>query len=199
MLVLHATERGDPRWPGRAYERVKDATNMTDRMGALGALVDARAALAAPALQHFHGRFRSDPLVVDKWFAVQALAPESTDAGAGQVLAQVRALLKHADFSLKNPNRARSLVFSFCSYNPGAFHRPDAAGYVFWAEQLLALDAINPQIAARLARAMDRWTALAEPYRSAAREAIARVAARSDLSDDVREIVSRALEPMEAQ
>jgi aminopeptidase N len=103
-------------------------------------------------------------------------------------------LLKHPDFSIRNPNRARSLIFGLCMHNPAAFHRADAAGYVFWAERLLELDAINPQVAARLARVMDRWTALAEPYRSAAREAIVRVAAKSDLSDDVREIIDRALE-----
>ena len=101
--------------------------------------------------------------------------------------------MKHPDFNLKNPNRARSLIFSYCSANPGAFHRHDAAGYVFWADQVLALDAINPQVAARLARAMDRWSRLAEPYRSAAREAITRVAAKAELSNDVREVVTRAL------
>ena len=194
MLVLHAAQTGDAVWPGRAYQRVKDATNMTDRLGALQALVDARAELAAPALARFHALFRHDPLVVDKWFTVQALAPEPAGSAHGQVLAQARALLKHPDFSLKNPNRARSLVFALCVNNPAAFHRPDASGYVFWAEQLLALDAINPQVAARLARVMDRWSVLAEPWRSAAREAIARVAARAELSDDVREIVTRALE-----
>ena len=78
--------------------------------------------------------------------------------------------------------------------NPAAFHRADAAGYVFWADRVLELDAINPQIAARLARVMDRWSVLVEPYRSAAREAVARVAAKGDLSNDVREIVTRALE-----
>ena len=87
----------------------------------------------------------------------------------------------------------RSLIFSLAMFNPAAFHRKDAAGYVFWADQVLALDAINPQVAGRLARVMDRWTALAEPYRGAAREAIARVAAKPDLSNDVREIVQRAL------
>lgn len=77
--------------------------------------------------------------------------------------------------------------------NPAAFHRTDAAGYVFWADRVLDLDIINPQLAARVARAMDRWKQLAEPYRSAAREAIARVAAKPELSNDVREIVTRAL------
>jgi aminopeptidase N len=194
MLVLHAVPGGDTVWPGRAYQRVKDATNMTDRLGALKALVMARSELAVPALQHFHSLFRDDALVIDKWFSIQAGAPEPTGSGASPVLAQARALLKHPDFCLRNPNRARSLIFSLCIGNPAAFHRPDASGYVFWAERLLELDALNPQVAARLARVMDRWSALAEPYRSAAREALARVAGKPDLSNDVREIVSRALE-----
>ena len=96
----------------------------------------------------------------------------------GQVLPQIRQLLTHPDFNLRNPNRARSVIFTFCAANPGAFHRSDAAGYVFWSERVIELDAINPQLAARLARAMDRWKKLAEPYRSAAREAIARVAGK---------------------
>jgi aminopeptidase N len=110
------------------------------------------------------------------------------------VLARAKALLQHPDFSLRNPNRVRSLLVSLCRDNPAAFHRRDASGYVFWAERLLELDAINPSVAGRLARVMDRWSQLAEPYRGAAREAIARVAARSDLSDEVREIVQRALQ-----
>lgn len=189
MLVLDATQRGDGVWPGRAYQRFKDAGDMTVRLGALSALVSAHAELAQPALERFHALFKQDPLVIDKWFALQARAPEQD----GRVFARVKQLLQHPDFTLKNPNRARSLVSSLCLFNPAAFHRGDAAGYVFWAEQVLALDAINPQIAGRLARGLDRWATLAEPYRSAAREAIARVTAKPDLSSDVREIVERAL------
>jgi aminopeptidase N len=125
---------------------------------------------------------------------VQAEAPEAAGESASRVLARARELLKHPDFKLRNPNRARSLVLALCKDNPAAFHRPDAAGYVFWAEQLLAVDALNPQLGARLARAMDRWSSLAEPYRSAAREAVSRVAAKADLSPDTREIITRALE-----
>jgi aminopeptidase N len=189
MLVLQATRSGDNVWPGRAYQRFKDATNMTDRLGALAALVNAQAELAEQALARFHAQFKGDALVIDKWFAMQGRAAERE----GKTFARVKQLLQHPDFTLKNPNRARSLIFSLCMFNPAAFHRSDAAGYVFWAEQVLALDAINPQVAGRLARVMDRWTALAQPYRSAAREAIARVAAKPDLSNDVREIVERAL------
>jgi aminopeptidase N len=110
------------------------------------------------------------------------------------VLARAKALLQHPDFSLRNPNRVRALLVALCRDNPAAFHRADASGYVFWAERLLELDAVNPNVAGRLARVMDRWAHLAEPYRSAAREAIARVAARSELSNEVREIVQAALE-----
>ncbi|WP_157267611.1 aminopeptidase N [Azohydromonas aeria] len=189
MLCLHAQRSGDPVWPGRAYQRFKDATNMTERLGALSALVESHAELAEPALAKFHALFRNDALVLDKWFALQARAPEQE----GRVFARVKALMKHPDFSLRNPNRARSLLFSLTMFNPAAFHRADAAGYVFWAERVMEIDAMNPQLAARLARVMDRWRKLAEPYRGAAREAIARVAAKPDLSSDVREIVTRAL------
>lgn len=189
MVCLAARSTGDVVWPGKAYQRFKDAGNMTDRFHALNALVNSGHELAAPALARFHALFKDEALVLDKWFALQA---GTCDRG-GQVLPAVRQLMSHPDFNLRNPNRARSLIFSYCSANPGAFHRTDAAGYVFWSERVMELDSINPQVAARLARALDRWKKLAEPYRSAAREAITRVAAKTDLSNDVREVVSHAL------
>ncbi len=189
MLCLAARPSGDTVWPGKAYQRFKDAGNMTDRFNALTALVTSGHDLAQPALARFHALFKDDALVLDKWFALQAGTPDR----GGDVLPAVKQLMKHADFSIRNPNRARSVIFSYCNANPGGFHRTDAAGYVFWADRVLELDAINPQVAARLARALDRWKKLAEPYRTAAREAIARVAAKSDLSNDVREVITRAL------
>ncbi len=198
MLCRQATLSGNPLWPGRAYQQVKDADNMTDRLAGLRALVNSRSALADAALQHFHARAHGDALVVDKWFDVQARANENA-AMPGGVLARVKALLSHPDFSLRHPNRARALLLGLCRDNPASFHRADASGYVFWAERLIEVDAINPSLAGRLARVMDRWGHLAEPYRSAAREAIARVAARSDISNEVREIVGRALDTAPAQ
>ena len=189
MLCVAAVHSGDSITPGRVYQQFKDAGNMTDRFNALSALVVSGHALAQEALAMFHKQFEHEALVIDKWFALQAGAPDR----AGDVLPRVRQLMQHHDFSLRNPNRARSLIFSYCSANPAGFHRADAAGYVYWSEQVLALDAINPQVAARLARAMDRWSRLAEPYRSAAKVAIERVAAKADLSNDVREVISRAL------
>jgi aminopeptidase N len=189
MLCVAAVSRGDAVWPARAYQRFKDASNMTDRQGALGALIVAGSRLADAALERFHATFEDDPLVVDKWFSLQATAPEHE----GRVFERVRALLAHPAFSLANPNRARSLIGAFCLGNPAAFHRLDGAGYAFWADRVLDLDAGNPQLASRIARALDRWSRLAEPYRGSARAAIARIAAHPKLSNDTQEIVSRAL------
>jgi aminopeptidase N len=188
-LCLAARASGDTVWPGKAYQRFKDASNMTDRFNALAALVVSGNALGTDALRRFHTLFKNEPLVLDKWFALQAGAPDR----GGNILPLVKQLMQHPDFNIRNPNRARSVIFSYCNGNPGGFHRGDAAGYVWWSERVIELDAINPQVAARLARALDRWKKLAEPLRSAAREAIARVAAKPDLSNDVREVVTRAL------
>jgi len=162
---------------------------MTDRQGALGALLVAGSPLADAALERFLAIFAGDALVVDKWFAMQATAPEH----GGRVFARVKALLRHPQFAIANPNRARSLIGAFSLGNPAAFHRADGAGYAFWADRVIEIDAINPQLASKLGRALDRWTQLAEPYRSEARAAIARVAAAPKLSADLGEIVSRAL------
>jgi len=189
MLCLSARHSGDPVWPGRALQRFKDAGNMTDRLGALNALVASHSELAEPALQRFHALFKGDALVIDKWFALQATAPEMD----GTVFARAKRLINHPDFSLKNPNRARSLIGALCMNNPAAFHRSDAAGYAFWADRVIELDGINPQLAARMARVMDRWNKLAEPYRQAAFEALARVDAKPNLSNDVREVIGRAM------
>ncbi|TFZ07484.1 aminopeptidase N [Ramlibacter henchirensis] len=188
-LCIAARSSGDGVWPGKAYQRFKDASNMTDRFNALSALVVSGQDLARSALDKFHCMFKDEPLVLDKWFSLQAGAPDR----GGNILPAVRQLMQHPDFNIRNPNRARSLIFSYCSANPGAFHRADAAGYVFWSDRVMELDAINPQVASRLARALDRWRKLAEPMRGAAREAIARVAGKPDLSNDVREVVTRAL------
>ena len=189
MLCLASPKEGTAVWPCKALQALKGASNMTDRFGALSALVSSGHAFAEPALVQFHALFKNEALVIDKWFALQAAAPDRS----GNILPVVRQLMQHADFNLRNPNRARSLIFSYCSANPGGFHRSDAAGYVFWSERVIELDAFNPQVAARLARALDRWKKLAEPYRQAAKAAIERVAAKADLSNDVREVVTRAL------
>ena len=193
-LCLQAVATGDAVQQGKTLQRFKDAANMTDRWGALTALATSRSALAQGALDKFYQLYQNEALVVDKWFALQAGLPEAAVSAPapGSVLPQVKQLMQHPAFSLKNPNRARSLVFAYCN-NAAALHRADAAGYVFWAEQVLALDSFNPPTAARLARMLERWSRLAEPQRSAAQEAFKRVAAKPNLSRDVREVVERAL------
>jgi aminopeptidase N len=189
-ICLQAVATHDTVWQGKTLQRFKDASNMTDRWGALTALATSRSALAQGALDKFYQLYQHEALVIDKWFALQAGLPEAQ--AAGSVLPQVKQLMQHPAFSIKNPNRARSLVFAYCA-NAAAFHRADAAGYVFWAEQVLALDSFNPATAARLARMLERWSRLAEPQKSGALEALKRVAAKASLSRDVREIIERAL------
>ena len=187
-MAHHSQAAAD--WPDQALQAFKDATNMTDRMGAVNALVQAQHPHAQQALAQFHSLFARDELVIDKWFALQASAPDQD----GSVLDQVKRLMRHPDFQLRNPNRARSLISTYCHANPAAFHRADASGYVFWSERVMEIDAINPQVAARLARALDRWRNLAQPCQNAAAEALKRIAAKTDLSKDVREVVTRALQ-----
>ena len=169
-----------------AQAQFDNAGNMTDRVAALIALIHAGAEGAAPALQAFYQDFEKEALVIDKWFAMQAVAP-ATDVKA------VRELMKHRAFTLKNPNRARSLIFSFSGANPAQFHAPDGSGYAFWAEQVIALDALNPQVASRLARSMDRWRRYVPALQRQMKKALQKVASGKKLSNDVREVVSKAL------
>ena len=187
-ICLQAKHTGDKVWEGKAYQRFKDAGNMTERWGALVALATARLPLAEAALASFYDIYQHEALVIDKWFSLQASLPDD-----GSVLPKVRQLLQHPAFNIRNPNRARSLIFAYCN-NASAFHRRDAGGYVFWTEQVLALDALNPQTAARLARMLERYAKLAEPYRASSLEALKRVAAKSTLSRDVREVIERTLQ-----
>jgi aminopeptidase N len=163
-----------------------NAGNMTDRVAALVALIHAQAPSVEKSLQRFYDEFEHEALVIDKWFTMQAGAP-------GTDVARVRALMRHPAFSMTNPNRARSLIFAFCNGNPSRFHAPDGSGYAFWAEQVMALDAINPQIASRLARSMDRWRRYAPELQAQMKKALQQVAGMKKLSNDVREIVSKAL------
>jgi aminopeptidase N len=169
-----------------AQHQYDNATNMTDRLAALSALVNSRAPGKAAALDKFYTDFEQEALVIDKWFTLQAMA-RTTDVNA------VRVLMQHPAFSMKNPNRARSLIFSFCNGNPSRFHAPDGSGYAFWAEQVIALNAINPQVAARLARSLDRWRKYAPAFQEKMRAALQRVADTKNLSKDVLEVVTKAL------
>ncbi|WP_049620703.1 aminopeptidase N [Frateuria defendens] len=170
-----------------AAAQYRDAIGMTDRLAALAVLVKSEAPQAAAALADYRTRYAGHPLALDKWFTVQAQLP-----GAG-ALARVRALLDDPAFTLKNPNRARALLGSYASGNPSGFHRADGAGYRLLAEQLRRLDALNPQIAARLATAFNGWQRLEPVRRQAAREALSGLADGAPLSRNLAEIVGNVL------
>jgi aminopeptidase N len=194
LALSYLSELDDPADAVRlATAQYDGANNMTDRAAALSVLLNAAAAtggdFAKKALADFYTRFESEPLVIDKWFALQATQRGSA---ARPLIETVRTLMGHPAFNLKNPNRARSLIFSFCAANPAQFHAADGSGYAFWAEQVLALDAINPQVAARLARNLELWRRFTPALREPMRAALEKVAAGAK-SRDVREIVEKAL------
>jgi len=194
LALGYLADSGDADMQALADEHYRQSGNMTDRFAALSALVNSFAPGREHALTDYYERFENDALVIDKWFSLQGMQRGEVGPHAGKrTIDTVRALMEHPAFNLRNPNRARSLIFSFCSGNPAQFHAQDGSGYAFWAEQVLALDAINPQVAARLARVMDRWQKYEAPLREQMRSALERVAAASTLSRDVREIVGKAL------
>jgi len=186
--VLRYWAWADPERAGdAAFRQYEGADNMTDRQSALFVLADLDHPRRDPAFEDFHGRFRSDPLVLDKWFTIQATSSR-TDA-----LERVRALSRHADFSLANPNRARSLVGAFSAGNAVRFHDRSGGGYDFLVEAVLALDPKNPQLASRLVSAFNDWRRYDEDRQRLLQAALERIAGQPALSKDVYEIVHRAL------
>jgi aminopeptidase N len=186
LLVAGGVDGAD----AAAAAQSASAHNMTDRLGALTALVHSSSPRRDAALAAFAVEFSDEPLVMDKWFSLQATMHRQP--GDAPVLARVRALLQHPAFSMRNPNKVRALVTGFCGGNLAEFHASDGSGYVFWVEQVLALDAMNPQVAARLARSMDRWRKF-DPTRQASMRAALEEVARRARSADVLEVVSKAL------
>jgi len=176
-----------------AQLRVVEATNMTERFGALGALVQSTAFDAAKlALEAFEARFGNDALVMDKWFAVQAGAWRWSEA-APATLERVEALMGHKAFSLGNPNKIYSLLGTYFRGNPAEFHRPDGAGYRFWAERIRELNARNPQVCARMARVLENWRRYTPQLQQLARAEIESLVEDAGLSPDVREVLEKAL------
>jgi aminopeptidase N len=171
-----------------AAHQYEAASGMTDRLAALGVLVRDRAPQASAALADFRQRYADNPLALDKWFAVQAQVPGEA------ALASVMALENDPAFTLKNPNRARALLGAFASTNPSGFHRTDGAGYRLLAERLAQLDALNPQIAARLATAFNGWQRLEPVRREAAHAALEELAGRGGLSRNLSEIIGNVLQ-----
>jgi aminopeptidase N len=183
----YLTEIGTAETRALAWSQFERADNMTDAMAAMSALAQIDCPERSRALAQFYARWQDEALVLDKWLAVQA-----TSRLPG-TLAEVRRLMGHPAFDLKNPNKVRALVSSFCHGNHVRFHAADGSGYRFCAEQIAALDRLNPQVAARLARAFDRWKKFDAGRQRHARSALESIAAQQNLSKDTLEVVTRAL------
>jgi aminopeptidase N len=177
---------GMPGSIARAAQQYDTADNMTDRMAALGTLSLQVCLEREYALADFYKRFADNALVIDKWFSLQALIPQP------DTLDRVCTLTAHPAFSFSNPNRVRALIGAFAG-NPTQFNRADGAGYNFLADNVLALDPKNPQIAARLTTAFRTWRTLEQSRRGKAEAALSRIKAAPSLSRDLSDIVERAL------
>jgi len=186
VLVLAAASD-----PARAAElagrQFDNADNMTDRQGALMVLCGLESPERETKLQAFYDRYKGNDLVIDKWFTLQALSLHP------DVLAQVKALEEHPDFTMKNPNRVRSLYMAFAG-NPQAFHAADGSGYKMIADVILALDPINAQTAARFVSPLGRWRRIELGRAAKMKAELERIAAASNLSRDTFEQVSRSLD-----
>jgi aminopeptidase N len=161
--------------------------NMTDVIAALATLANLDLPERETALAAFYARWQGEALVVDKWLQVQA-----TSRLPGTP-ARVRELMRHPAFDLKNPNKVYALVRSFCGANPRHFHAADGSGYALAADVIIELQAINPQVASRLARSFDRWRQFDAARQGHARAALERIASCEGLAKDVAEVVGNAL------
>jgi aminopeptidase N len=186
VLLDYLSAGGDAAF---AAGRFRTATNMTDRAAALTVLAHRHWGKpeAVEALAAFEELYGADPLVMDKWYQIQATVP-----GAESV-ERVEALMRHPGFSIANPNRVRALIGTFSAANQTGFNRRDGAGYEFFARLVVDIDARNPQLAARLATALRSWRSLEAERQKRARTALVAIQAEKTLSTDLRDIVERTL------
>ena len=172
-----------------AWAQFQNADNMTDQSAALSALVNCPAAAdyAAKALALFLEEFKDEALAMNVWLQIQAANSQPN------ALSRVKVLLEHSAFSMTNPNKIRSLIGGFANANHVNFHATDGSGYVFLTEQILALNTVNPQIAARLVTPLTRWKKFSEPNRKLMRDALQNIANEPNLVKDVYEIATKSL------
>ncbi len=174
-----------------ARRQLADADNLTDRLAALVAIVHSPVPSKAGVLLQVAREWQHEPLLMNKWLSLQATAPSFS--GEPPVLERVKVLLRHGAYSERNPNSVNALVLGFCNGNPAEFHRADGSGYAFWVEQVSRLDRINPIVAARVARTLERWRRHTPDRGRQMRAALETIGADAQVSRDVREIVERAL------
>jgi len=170
----------------RARGHYQAAANMTDAVGGLNALIQIGGEVAQAALDDFHARWKAEPLVIDKWFAIQGRDP--SEGALGRVLG----LTAHPDYDMRNPNRMRSLVGAFAMANPARFHDPSGAGYRFLADQILMIDGFNPVAAARMVEPLSGWARYAPELGAKMRTQLDRIATHDGISKNVLELVEKA-------
>ena len=184
--LRYLTAADDEAAAGLAHAHYRSADNMTDMIAGLAALTRMESPLRDNAFTHFHDRFKTDPLVLDKWMGLQAGSP------LPEAPVAVRALMKHSAFDIKNPNRVRALIGAF-SGNHLRFHNADGAGYILVGEVIRTLDAMNPQVSARLAGAFETWRRY-DPARQAMMKAeLEKILALKGISPNLFEIASKML------
>jgi aminopeptidase N len=171
----------------RAKAQFDAAQNMTDVLASLAVLSAIDCPERTAALAAFHARWRSDDLVLDKWFAIQAMSPLPGTPDA------VRSLARHADFDLRNPNRVRALVASFASGNQVRFHEPSGSGYRFLADTIIALDPTNTQVAARLVPPLGQWRRYDPARQALMKQELQRILDAPNLSKGTFEMASRSI------
>jgi aminopeptidase N len=179
---------GDAEVESLVRQQYEAQQNMTDVSAALSFCVHAQMPSAGELLADFERRWKRLPLVMDKWFSIQATSRQPN------LVPRIRMLMQHEGFTLKNPNRVRALIGAFVTGNPARFHAPDGSGYQLLADVVLELNSRNPQIASRLVRTMSRWRRYDESRRDLLRAQLERIRHTDGLSKDVLEIVSKSLE-----
>ena len=168
-------------------EQYRNAGNMTDAITALANLANTDCPERGEVLVAFYEKWKDDPLVMDKWLSIQAMSR------LPNTLETVKALTRHPAFTIKNPNKVRSLIGAFAQGNPVRFHDPSGAGYAFLADHILILDPMNPQIAARLVTAFTLWKRYDEKRKALMKSQLERIVNTPKLSKDVHEIVTKSL------
>ena len=187
LCLRYLMELDDPAVRSNCRHQLETADNMTDALAALACFANARGTQREERFAWFEDRWKDDPLVLDKWFALQATSrlPDTLD--------RVRKLLRHRAFDIKNPNRIRALIGAFCHANQRRFHDASGEGYRFLSEHVLAIDAFNPQSAARLLSAASRWRRLDAERRALLRGELERILAVPKLSKDCYEVAKKFL------
>ncbi|MDD2865573.1 MAG: aminopeptidase N C-terminal domain-containing protein, partial [Methylococcales bacterium] len=170
-----------------AQAQFENAKNMTDQMAALSAIVHNNHPAKEASLEKFYQQWESEPLVIDKWFALQASSP------AADAFETLQSLHSHVAFDIKNPNRVRSLIGAFSQTNPVHFHAKNGEGYAFLGDAILELNAINPQVASRMLTPLTAWRKVDEARQQLMKAQLQRIIDTKGISNDVFELASKSL------